>query len=355
MGHRFIRVAILALCMVTANAVAEPREYLKKPADWFKSDEARKIADNVLSFQSDLGGWPKNTDTSSRPYAGADRDQDLAPTFDNGATTDELRLLARIHGATQDDRYKAAFLKGYDYVLASQYENGGFPQRHPARGYSVHITFNDNSMVRLMEFLRESCTSDVYAFLDVGRRGKARAAFDEGIACILRCQIRVDEKLTAWCAQHEKNTLAPAPARTYELVSLSGSESVGIVRLLMSLEKPSPEVIRAVDAAVAWLDRVKITGLRQQLVPDPQSPKGTDKRLVPDPAAPPLWARFYEIGTNRPFFCDRDGVKKYHLHEIGYERRNGYGWLGTWGADLIAKEYPAWKRKHSTTPHIDRF
>ena len=344
MGHPFIRFTLLAL-VITTSAVAAPRDYLKKPTDWFKSDEARKIADNVLSFQSDLGGWPKNTDTASHPYAGTDRDKDLAPTFDNGATTDELRLLARIYVGTQSDRYKKAFLKGYDYVLASQYENGGFPQRHPARGYSAHITFNDNSMVRLMEFLRESYTSDVYAFLDPDRRNKARAAFDKGIACILRCQVRVDGKLTAWCAQHDRDTLAPAPARTYELVSLSGSESVGIVRLLMSLETPSADVIRSVDAAVAWLDSVKISGVRQQLVPDADSPKGTDKRLVPDAAAPPLWARFYEIGTNRPFFCDRDGVKKYHLHEIGYERRNGYGWLGTWPADLIAKEYPAWKRR----------
>ena len=66
---------------------------------------------------------------------------------------------------------------------------------------------------------------------------------------------------------------------------------------------------------------------------------------IKDPNAPPLWARFYEIGTNRPIFSDRDGVAKHDLSEIGYERRNGYAWLGTWPAPLLEKEYPAWKAK----------
>ena len=58
-----------------------------------------------------------------------------------------------------------------------------------------------------------------------------------------------------------------------------------------------------------------------------------------------MWARFSEIGTNRPIFSDRDGVAKHDLAEIGYERRNGYSWLGTWPAPLLEKEYPAWKAK----------
>ena len=30
--------------------------------------------------------------------------------------------------------------------------------------------------------------------------------------------------------------------------------------------------------------------------------EGSDVVVVPDASAPPLWARFYEIGTNRPIF-----------------------------------------------------
>ena len=60
---------------------------------------------------------------------------------------------------------------------------------------------------------------------------------------------------------------------------------------------------------------------------------------------PPTWARFYEIGTNKPIFCDRDGVAKHKLDEIGYERRNGYSWLNYWPQRLLERDYPAWQRK----------
>ena len=68
-------------------------------------------------------------------------------------------------------------------------------------------------------------------------------------------------------------------------------------------------------------------------------------RLTGDQNAKPMWARFYEIDTNRPFFCGRDGVKKYALAEIEYERRNGYAWLGYWPESLLSKDYPAWKAR----------
>lgn len=53
------------------------------------------------------------------------------------------------------------------------------------------------------------------------------------------------------------------------------------------------------------------------------APKGYDKVVVKDPSAPSLWARFYEIGTNKPIFCSRDGKPRETLAEISYERRNG--------------------------------
>jgi pectate lyase len=283
-------------------------------------------------------------DTTAAPYRG-DRKK-LRPTFDNGATTDELRFLARAYNVTHDQRYRDAFDKGLRYILQAQYPSGGWPQFHlPPKSYHRHITFNDDAMVRLMEFLREVYRSDVYRFVGDRDRKAARRAFDRGIACILRCQVRVGGKLTAWCAQHDAEDYRPRPGRSYELVSLSGAESVGIVRLLMSLEDPSPEVVRAVEVAVEWFRAARLTGLRVEVRKDPRSPTGRDRVVVKDPAAPPLWARFYEIGTNRPIFADRDGVKKYSLAEIGHERRNGYAWLGAWPGRLLEREFPAWKQK----------
>jgi pectate lyase len=332
----------LAACLTVGSSAADPKEYLNKPAAWFAEDEARQIAANILSYQSDLGGWPKNENTTENPYQG-DR-QNLEPTYDNGATTDELRFLARMYTATNDAVYQTAFDRGLTYVFQGQYPNGGWPQRHPpGNGYHRHITFNDNAMVRLLELIREVATAEDYAFVDDARRKAAAAAFDRGIGCILLCQIKVDDQLTAWCAQHDEIDFRPRSARSYELATLSGSESVGIARLLMSIDDPSPEVVQAVEASAAWFEQAKLTGIRVVEEKDENGPKGFNRVVVQGPLAPPLWARFYEIETNQPVFADRDGVPKSALADIGYERRNGYAWYGRWPQKLLEVEYPAWK------------
>src|SRR5262245_2422498 len=166
-----------------------------------------------------------------------------------------------MYQATHDEKYQAAVLKGIDYVLNAQYANGGWPQFYPPHSeipYQRYITFNDDGMVRLLEFVREVDGNKLFDFVDPDRRKAAHAAFEKGIDCILKCQIKVNGKLTAWCAQHDEVDFSPRPARTYELVSLSGDESVGITRLLMSLDHPSPEVIKSVEAAVAWMNDAKL-------------------------------------------------------------------------------------------------
>lgn len=362
MKNHFYRVVGVLLCMaIAADALPchadEPvpaaveiaptktlREHLKQPDEWFQGAQATQVARSVLSYQSPLGGWPKNVNTAAEPYRGVPAD--LHPTFDNGATTGELRFLVRIYNATGQTLYKDAFLKGLDYVLKAQYPTGGWPQSYPPdEAYHRYITFNDDAMVRVMEFIREVSQADAYNFVDDGRRKSARDGFNRGVACILKCQINVNGKLTVWCAQHDEKDYSPRPARKFEPASLSGSESVGIVRLLMSLPDPGPEVVNAVQSATAWLESVKLTGIRLEKRADKNAPKGFDTFVVADPNAPPLWARFYEIGTNKPMFSDRDSVIKYSLAEIGYERRNGYAWLRPWAADLLTKEYPVWKAK----------
>lgn len=345
-GWRQLAFALLIgwVTGLTSSAANGPRQFLNKPDAWFAGKEACRVATNMLSHQSESGGWPKNIDTTASPFAG-DRTK-IKSTFDNGATTDELRFLARMFSGTRQERYCVAFEKGFDHILRAQYPSGGWPQSHPpGMAYHRYITFNDGSMVRLVEFLRETYTDERYRFLNSERRQAAREAFDRGIACILKCQVRVSDQLTAWCAQHDEVDFKPRSGRSYELASLSGAESVGIVRLLMSLDQPSPDVVRAVEAAVAWFQAARLTGIRVVEERNPQARKGKNKVVIQDSQAPPLWARFYEIASNRPLFVDRDGVPKYALTDIGDERRNGYAWYGDWPRRLLEDEYPAWKRK----------
>lgn len=268
----------------TVSLLAATRaENLNKKEDaWFWSANGIQTLDNILSWQSEHGGWPKNQDTTSEPYSG-DRAK-IQGTFDNGATTGELRILARGTRLIKEERYERAFLTGLDNILEAQYPNGGFPQYFPLRkGYYTRITFNDSCMIRIMEFLDEVVTSKDYDFLDQGRRVSAKKAFNLGIECILKCQIQVNDQLTVWCAQHDEVTLAPASARSYELVSLSGAESAEILRFLMRIEEPSPEVIRSIKAGAAWFEANKIEGYRYER-------SANKPALIEDPSAALLWA-----------------------------------------------------------------
>lgn len=345
----------------SANGSAPARiawaDCLEQPAAWYRSKEAARIADNLLLYQRASGGWPKNiemaAELSASEKAGiAGQKSSDDSTIDNNATYTQLAYLARVYSARREARYKESFLRGLDYLLAAQYENGGWPQYYPRlTGYYRRITFNDEAMIGVMRLLRDVAEkkSD-YLFVDEARRKRAARAVEKGIECILKCQIVVDGKLTAWCAQHDEVTLEPADARSYEKASLSGSESVGITRFLMSIERPSERVVAAIEGAVAWLREVRIEGLRIVRREDAALPRGYDLVEVEDRDAPPLWARFYEIGTNRPIFCGRDGVIKRRLSEIEHERRTGYNWYVGAPARLLDEEYPRWRSRWLPEP-----
>lgn len=327
---------------------------MRQPAAWYGTPEATRIADNLLLYQFDNGGWDKNIDRAA-PLDAAQKEQLLREkgtplgrtTIDNGATYTEMQYLAKVHAATREKRFAESFLRGLQYLFAAQYANGGWPQYFPLRdGYWSRITYNDNAMVGVLKLLQSvSGGEGDYRFVSQADRRRAGAAVEEGLECILKSQVLRAGRLTVWCAQHDERTLAPALGRSYELPSLSGSESVGVVRFLMSIEPPSSGIVRSVESAVAWFNAVKISGFRYRDVPAPGMPGGTDRLLIPDAEAPPLWARFYETGTDRPIFSGRDGILKYAVTEIEHERRTGYGWYGTWAAALLSEEYPKWMKK----------
>lgn len=322
---------------------------LKKNDDWFRSDEAKAIADSVIQYQSPQGGWPKSTNLAKPPRSPEDfppPGQGRANSFDNDATTVPMKFLARITHTTGEAKYRDSFLRGLDYTLAAQYPNGGWPQFWPLRrGYYSHITYNDEAMIRVMEVVRDVVEGDVpYDFVDAERRERAATALARGIDCMLKTQIREGGKRKAWCAQHDAKTLEPAWARAYEPPSYSGGESVGIVRFLMAIDEPSAEVVASVEGAVEWLRSVEMKGWREERVKNDDGRR--ERKLIADPDARTLWARFYELKTNRPLYLDRDSKFRYDYSEISYERRSGYSYHGKWAASLLEKDYPRWREKH---------
>ena len=338
---------------------------LNKPAVWYGEAEARRIADIVVSFQTPAGGWSKNLDLSQHPRAPGegfapnnssrflgevdydtphDTNWSYVGTFDNNATTTQLRYLAKVIatvGARDGAPYRDAFLRGLDYIFAAQYPNGGWPQVWPLQGgYHDAITYNDNAIVNILSMLRDvSEATNEFAFVPGRTRALAAASLKRGIECIVASQIVVDGRRTVWCQQHDALTLRPASARNYEMPSSSGSESVGIVLFLMQLAKPTPQVVTAVRAAVAWFEKTKIPDVAYHRTDD-----GT-RHLVSAPGSGPLWARYYEINTDRPIFGDRDKSIHDNLDEISPERRRGYSWYGD-GARQVLDRYALWSKAH---------
>ena len=338
------------------------RQALAQPEEWYAGPEAVRIADNVLLYQRDTGGWNKNLDMA-QPLSEGEKARLRAEkkvaesTIDNGATTQQMYYLARVYTATKQERFKDAFLKGVDYLLAAQYPNGGWPQYFPLRkGYHSHITYNDGAMMLTMNLLRDIARKEpvYYAFVDEARRARAEAAIEKGLDCILGTQVVVGGKRTVWCAQHDEKTLAPTAARSFEPAALASVESIGIARYLMKLDRPTPRIKEAVQAAIAWFEAARLTGIRYEEITGPGAEGGRDRVVVKDPAAPPTWARFYEIGTNRPIFIGRDGVVKYRLAEIERERRAGYRWYSSAASVLLEKDYPAWRNKWAPDNKVNR-
>jgi PelA/Pel-15E family pectate lyase len=225
-------------------------------------------------------------------------------------------------------------------LLSSQYENGGFPQFYPLKkGYYTHITFNDDAMIGVLELFRDIAEKKGdYKFVDEDRRLKAEAAVKKGTALILKLQVPVAGKKTVWAAQYDENTLKPAPARTFEPVSLTAGESVGIVRYLMHDPTSTPEIRDAIESAVKWFEANKINGIRWER-------RNGENTVIKDKDARPTWARFYQIETMKPIFIGRDGIIKYDVSQIEAERRNGYAWYVDGARDLIEKDYPRWKER----------
>ncbi|WDQ15100.1 pectate lyase [Rhodopirellula sp. P2] len=335
------RLSIVILAVLAVNAsllsAATPAEKVAKQTDeWFRGAQGQHAMRCILSWQTDHGDWPKNTDTTSKPFTADDEKPN--GTFDNGATIGELQALARAFKATGQNEYKSAFLKGFDHLLAAQYPNGGWPQYFPlSKKYHRHITFNDGTMIHIMQFLEETQSDPSYMFIGDQRQASTRTALDRGIQCILDCQVIVDGVRTVWCAQHHAETLTPVLARSYEHPSLSGAESAGVLLYLMTQNNPSPQVAEAIEAGVKWFDQSKILGFRYKKRKELPS-------LESDRDAPPLWARFYKIETNRPMFSDRDGVVVDDLDQIGEERRSGYSWYGNWGTK-VSKAHAKWETR----------
>lgn len=309
---------------------------------WMRGAGARRVAEVMLSYQTPSGGWSKHVDlhqgtrAPGQSFFSENENWQYIATIDNFSTTSEMEFLARLDAVHPDARYRAAFVRGVSYLLDAQYPNGCWPQVYPLQGgYHDNATFNDDAIVNAATIMRDVGAWRP-AFVPAPLRRRAAAAARHAVDCLLAAQARVNAHLTIWPQQADPLTLAPSRARSYEHPSLTAKESVPILLFLMAIDRPDPKVVRAVHAARDYLQNHAILGLSY------------DRYVVQSQAgAGPLWARMYEIGTDRPIFSNRDGIVLYDWNRLT-DRREGYGWYTDAPLAFLAR-YDAWARAHPRT------
>ena len=316
----------------------------------YQPSEFEGIAEQLIRFQNEDGGWPKNIDWLGKLDPAELREKLVGhhweSSLDNRNTYAQIRYLSEAYELSGNERYRESALRGVHYILDNQNPSGGW------RGADVDaITFNDDVMVGVMRLLHDISTAKPpFVWIDADLREACKLAFDQALEVTLACQVPINGIKTAWGQQHDHVTLKPVKARSYELPAVTAMESSGVVEFLMSLEHPSQEVKNAITSAVMWFRQAAIIGYGYVSVPVPerdfhQTKAYFDRVFLKNENAPPVWARFYDLETGKPFICKRDGTIVEDFKDLSYERRVGYDWYGFWPEEVF-KIYPEWMQKH---------
>ena len=303
-------------------------------------EAARDAGDALATGQLESGGWDyliefdpgkraawyRRADIGSCNAAEAAKRRNIS-TFDDDNSQCALRFLLALADATRgstdprDGRVRIALDYGLKKLLEAQYPNGAWPQRYDGQprdeaqypvlkaripatyprqygkeNYFRHYTLNDNT--------QRDC---ILTLLDAWRRTGRREFLDavkRGADFLLLAQL--PEPQPTWAQQYNAQ-MEPAWARAFEPPAACTSESVSVLRLLadLYLELGEERYLEPHARAFAWFKRSEIS--------------------------PGIWARYYELHTNRPIFGDRDGKIYYRLEDISAERQKGYGWRGDFG------------------------
>lgn len=314
---------------------------------------ARAAADALAWGQLESGGWDYLIDFdeqgSRRWYRRLERGS-LSPaemagrnnnsTFDDDNSQSALRFLMAVDEASGGTALRQAIDHGLQGLLRAQYPNGAFPQRydgkprepsrHPVRRAQIPESYertfpnrNYRSFYTLNDHTLRDC---ILTLLEAHRRyGKTEylAAARRGGDFLLLAQLPAPQQ--SWAQQYDF-AMEPAWARRFEPPSVCSNESAGAVRTLIDLylETGEEKYLAPIPAAVDWFRR-------SQLAPD-------------------LWARFYELGTNRPLYFTKD-------YRLVYDDRDvptHYSFKGSYGIPEAIAYYQE-VRRSGRTAYLERW
>jgi PelA/Pel-15E family pectate lyase len=226
-------------------------------------------------------------------------------TFDDNITSDATRFLLRMYLEKLDPVYKPSLDKAIDFVLESQYEIGGWPQRYPLMDefrkngnpdYTAYYTFND-------EVIYENINLLIQCYLTLGEE-----RFLDPIMRGMNFMLIAQQANGAWGSQYNME-LEPAGARTYEPKAYSTDITFENAFILLRFYQYTgdPKFLEAAEKALQWLEEVKLA--------DDKTENGIHSH-----------ASYIDIETNQPIYVHRKGTNvKYGKY---YHDQNDQNLLG---------------------------
>lgn len=257
---------------------------------------ALKAGEAVVCAQSPEGGWSEAPELRSDCPA---VQPPVAPmvangtdTLDEGGPVQAIDFLLQLmqSEASGQARFAQSARAAFDFLVNAQNPDGGWPLKLSKGDYSRYSTLNDGVTTEAIRALVEGFET----FGDPRYRDAAL----KGVQFLLTVQAPNG----AWAQQYDEAG-QPAKARAFEPVAYASLETA---RAMLTI---------ADFYALTESDTLKLSLLtaRDWLVANRVGDQG--------------WARFYEIGTGRPVFGDRDGSVHYSIDEISEERALGYRWI----------------------------
>ena len=279
--------------------------------DVYYYESACKVARCIIHGQKPSGGWNymfdyESEETTKKWYATIGRQAWRLEefqhyygnaTFDDEATMHCAEFLLRIYLEKKDREFYGPLQKAIGFLLASQYDNGGWPQRyplmydHPFRGkadYSSFVTINDDVMPRNIEFLTQCYTS-------LGMK-----ELKEPILRAMRClrDLQQPLPLAGWADQYTVKDLKPAHARSYEPRAVNTGTTVAMIRQMIHFYEQTGDksYLKGIPNAIQFLESVKLPS--EWVTQLGRRPLGEGDIFMP---------RFIDPDTHKPMYVHRKG------------------------------------------------
>ena len=279
--------------------------------DEYYYQQAERVAQALIDAQKPCGGWHYMYDYAGEAstkewYATIGRQAWRLEefqhyygnaTFDDEATFHPAEFMLRMYLEKKDRRFQKSLDKVISFILKSQYDHGGWPQRfpimtnHPFRGnadYTPYITLNDGVMISNIDFL-------ISCYQTLGRKDLIKPIMK---AMYLLRDLQQPPPYSGWADQYTQDELKPAHARSYEPRGVNTATTAQMMRRMVQFYAMTGD-----ESFLNGLEKAFLFIKNQQLPDSVRAlwrgmPRSTEEILVP---------RFVDPDNGLPLYVHRKG------------------------------------------------